>query len=693
MKFFYGPMSRNIVDTLIDFSNKYSTEVVLIPSRRQVDYNGGYVNSWTTEEFSKYVKTRAKYVLLERDHGGPGQGYLDDDGYTSLEVDAKYMDIIHIDPWKKYSNYDDGLKETIKMIEFCYERNKNLYFEVGTEEGIRPFNVEELEQFVYDLKNKLEEAIFSRIKYLVIQCGTKLLEKGNIGIFDSHKLRDMLNIAKKYNLEAKEHNGDWVSNEVIRIKESMGLKNINIAPEFGEVETRVLLNSIKNNDEDFEELFKLCYESNRWVKWVKPSFDPFKNKELLILICGHYIFSNNKFLKLKTRYENIDTNIKDSLLTIFMELNSFYSKRIECIFCSSKDLIEVYEKDLQTPLCYSMISEEVPYVFIPYNLQHCKNCFSFQTKYLGNINEVYKINHIDNFGSVKHSMHNAFSDFIVSNSSIKNIIEVGSSHDYLSRLIKEKIDTNYTIIDPSFTGDSNGLEIVSNYLETTDTSLIDANTILMSNVFEHFYNPLKILDILKQNKNLKYVYINHPDFDYAIENNIYVSLTIEHTFYFENDFIINLFNNYGFKLMKKENFENHTVMFGFERIEEYEMKELKNSLQGQNVFDYLNRLKEKVNTINSIISTNINKDYYFWPSSMHLVPLFINGVSTSNIKGLLDNSPNKIGKLFYGYNLTCYNFKTVIDSSDTNTSIFLGGSPNYRKELMLNNTNIQMYEI
>ena len=78
---------------------------------------------------------------------------------------------------------------------------------------------------------------------------------------------------------------------------------------------------------------------------------------------------------------------------------------------------------------------------------------------------------------------------------------------------------------------------------------------------------------------------------------------------------------------------------------------------------------------------------------MHLVPLFINGVSTSNIKGLLDNSPNKIGKLFYGYNLTCYNFKTVVDSSDTNTSIFLGGSPNYRKELMLNNTNIQMYEI
>ena len=40
---------------------------------------------------------------------------IDDDGYESLKYDCKYLDMIHIDPWKKYPKFEDGLKETIKM--------------------------------------------------------------------------------------------------------------------------------------------------------------------------------------------------------------------------------------------------------------------------------------------------------------------------------------------------------------------------------------------------------------------------------------------------------------------------------------------------------------------------------------------------------------------------------------------------
>ena len=34
----------------------------LIPSRRQIEYNGGYVNNWSTKEFSDYIKKRSKYI-------------------------------------------------------------------------------------------------------------------------------------------------------------------------------------------------------------------------------------------------------------------------------------------------------------------------------------------------------------------------------------------------------------------------------------------------------------------------------------------------------------------------------------------------------------------------------------------------------------------------------------------------------
>ena len=112
-------MSKNIVDSIIVFGDVFG----FIPSRRQVDYNGGYVNGWTTEEFSKYIDGR---TIIERDHAGAGQGYVDDDGYESLKDDCQYVDIIHIDPWKKYSGYYEVFIHCIFNIEFCYYTNRNI---------------------------------------------------------------------------------------------------------------------------------------------------------------------------------------------------------------------------------------------------------------------------------------------------------------------------------------------------------------------------------------------------------------------------------------------------------------------------------------------------------------------------------------------------------------------------------------
>jgi hypothetical protein len=162
-KLCYGPMSKNIVDSLIKFSNDTQTPITLIPSRRQIEWNGGYVNNWTTESFSKYVREKSKYIAIQRDHGGPGQGLFDDDGYESLKYDCKYFDAIHIDPWKKYQQLDDGIKWTLEMIHFCYKINPNLYFEVGTEEAIRPFNINEINELLSTLQNELPNNIFNRI--------------------------------------------------------------------------------------------------------------------------------------------------------------------------------------------------------------------------------------------------------------------------------------------------------------------------------------------------------------------------------------------------------------------------------------------------------------------------------------------------------------------------------------------------
>lgn len=313
-KIFIGPMSKNIVDSIIEYSNKNNIPIGLIPSRRQVEFNGGYVNNWTTKDFCSYVKEKSTNILLVRDHCGPLQGYLEDDGIESFDDDCKYFDIIHIDVWKKYKKYEDGLNATIDFINRGFKNNPNLYYEVGTEEAIRPFTVEELDRLLTDLKTQLEPEVFSKIKYCVIQSGTALKGNTNIGSYNNEKLKNMVAMVTKHNLISKEHNGDYLSNELLYDKFKNGLDSINVAPEFGQIETKVILDEIGENKELFENFYQICYDSKRWVKWVNNDFKPKKNKEEIINICGHYVFSNPLFLKIKNKLSNnIDNKIKNAI--------------------------------------------------------------------------------------------------------------------------------------------------------------------------------------------------------------------------------------------------------------------------------------------------------------------------------------------------------------------------------------------
>lgn len=303
-------MSKNVVDAILEFCNETNNKIGLIPSRRQVEWDGGYVNNWTTEELSKYTNN----LTLKRDHAGPGQGYFDDDGYKSLKYDCKYLDMIHIDPWKKYPKYKEGLKWTIEMVKFCYNLNPNIEFEVGTEEAIRRFESGELNTLLNDLHSKLETNIFNQIKYVVIQSGTSLKGNLNTGEYDKDRLLSMVKVAKSWNLLSKEHNGDYIPSNLIKEKMNLGLDSINIAPEFGLIETL----SYIHNGININKFWKICYNSKRWEKWVNESFDPYTQKLDLIKICGHYVLSHPEFIKLKPNIDfQIKKNIKEKLHELY----------------------------------------------------------------------------------------------------------------------------------------------------------------------------------------------------------------------------------------------------------------------------------------------------------------------------------------------------------------------------------------
>jgi len=314
IKFYIGPMSKNIVDAVIDVSNSENAAIGLIPSRRQVEYDGGYVHDWSTREFSEYVRSQATNVLLQRDHGGILQGDAIDDGCESFLHDAESnFDLIHIDPWKKFKTVATAAENTIEMLEYIFSVNPNCRYEVGTEEAIHRYESEELDNFLNILKTRLDDRLWERIEYAVIQAGTGLVGTENVGIFDVARCRKMIQVCEKYNLKSKEHNGDYLSKEDIKMRFQLGLDGLNIAPEFGVCETKCILEDLQT-EEQFDRFFNICYESKRWVKWMPANFILTKNnRKDIISVSGHYVFSNKEFIKLKNELPNVDLKIQATL--------------------------------------------------------------------------------------------------------------------------------------------------------------------------------------------------------------------------------------------------------------------------------------------------------------------------------------------------------------------------------------------
>lgn len=308
-KYYICPMSKNIVDALIELN---SEEFGLLPSRRQIDYDGGYVNKWDTKSFYRYVKNK-KSIVIERDHGGHTQGTLNDDGYESFKHDSRYMNIIHIDPWKYTNDLKIGIQETIKCLKFIYDYNPEVKFEIGTEESIRKFNEVEIIEIIETIKSQVNDKIFDNIEYIVIQSGVglDLYNRINIGNFDLSRLKNMIEIGKLYNKKTKEHNGDYLSIDEIKIRFEKGLDAINIGPEIAQIETMSYLeNMTEKNINDF---YELCKNSKKWQKWTNKHFD-INNKINLILVCGHYLFSDKNFINIKQKLSSdIDGIIKMNL--------------------------------------------------------------------------------------------------------------------------------------------------------------------------------------------------------------------------------------------------------------------------------------------------------------------------------------------------------------------------------------------
>ena len=320
-KYYIGPMSKNVVDCVIKHSQQHS--IGLIPSRRQVDFSGGYVNGWNTETFSSYVKKKNSSVLLCRDHGGAEQGQVSDDGNKSFETDAEYLDLIHIDPFRVSETIYQAAEKTADIIEKIFEVNPNIMYEVGTEEAIFKYQPEDLNWMLGYLKIRLRIEYFNQIKYAVVQSGTRLdlATRTNIGNYNNTRLQNFIEIVKNFDLMSKEHNGDYLTDSFdVEVRFASGLDAINIAPEYGQIESEFYLEMCSKDNALFEQLYEICYNSGKWKKWI-PDVSRV-SKSQIIMTCCHYILSDKSFIgNIKSHFPNADKLIQKRITSKLKLLN------------------------------------------------------------------------------------------------------------------------------------------------------------------------------------------------------------------------------------------------------------------------------------------------------------------------------------------------------------------------------------
>ena len=182
------------------------------------------------------------------------------------------------------------------------------------------------EDFIRALKHELETRGLPMPLFVVGQTGTLTRLTSNVGHYDTPTAQKLSDITHKYGTGLKEHNGDYLSSAILLEHPVIGLDAMNVAPEFGLVETEALLElakieekfTAKSKQSGIRAALALhAVRSERWRKWMvgdKRSADVqdiMKNQEdvdLITAMCGHYTLEDKE---VKAAVSELNKNIAE----------------------------------------------------------------------------------------------------------------------------------------------------------------------------------------------------------------------------------------------------------------------------------------------------------------------------------------------------------------------------------------------
>mgnify|MGYP001230984095 CR=1 FL=1 len=302
------PNSMSVIKAAFRAAKRNNAPILFAATLNQVDRDGGYTGL-NQFEFIRSLKNEAENInykgiyIAEVDHGGP---WLKDiQAVEKWDIDramnavkksfedaiAAGYDIIHVDPTVdiflpegETIDIKIVVKRTIELISHAenYRRAHNyppISYEVGTEEvhgGLA--NEAVFDIFLKELKEGLSKEGLSDIWpcFIVGKVGTDL----HTTTFNKEVALKLSQKVKQFGSYIKGHYTDFVENP--KDYPLCGIGAANVGPEFTIDEYNALV-ELEEIEQDINKegrvaqlsqmknvLWKLVYESNRWMKWLQP---------------------------------------------------------------------------------------------------------------------------------------------------------------------------------------------------------------------------------------------------------------------------------------------------------------------------------------------------------------------------------------------------------------------------------------
>ncbi|MBP6981895.1 methyltransferase [Candidatus Gracilibacteria bacterium] len=314
----------------------------------------------------------------------------------------------------------------------------------------------------------------------------------------------------------------------------------------------------------------------------------------------------------------------------------------------------------------------------------CRDTGIIQLDKLLPLDLVYQSQHNDGIGKIWQDHYLAFSEFLETFSP-KKILEIGGANDFIAKdFLSRNSDARWIVVEPHPLFEENkNIRIIKKWFDASFSLDEKVDTVVHSHVLEHTYAPVEFIEHIARflNNGERHIF-TFPNMTEMLSKKYTNCLNFEHTAFLAEPFVDALLERSGFRILKKEYFQDHSIFYATERVVESNgsTKDLPNRYEEyKKLFtDFIQYHEDLVASLNQKIH-DFDGEVYIFGAHIFSQYLLEFGLDQNRIKCILDNSQLKNKKRLYGTGLIVENPEVICGVEKACVILKIGS---YRDEVM-----------